>query len=88
MCFGDHGINQSDYESTLQLLSSEEKYFPKLLDFLERDYPLKGSSQTLDAWREGNGYPLQYSCLENAMNRGAWQATVHGVSKSQTQLSD
>ena len=31
---------------------------------------------------EGNGYPLQYSCLENPMDRGAWQATVHGVSKS------
>ena len=45
MCFGDHGINQSDYESTLQLLSSKEKYFPKHLDFLERDYPLKGSGQ-------------------------------------------
>ena len=30
---------------------------------------------------EGNGYPLQYSCLENPMNRGAWQATVHGVAK-------
>ena len=30
---------------------------------------------------EGNGYPLQYSCLENPMNRGAWQATVHGVVK-------
>ena len=28
---------------------------------------------------EGNGYPLQYSCLENSMSRGAWQATVHGV---------
>ena len=28
---------------------------------------------------EGNGYPLQYSCLENPMDRGAWQATVHGV---------
>ena len=28
---------------------------------------------------EGNGYPLQYSCLENSMERGAWQATVHGV---------
>ena len=28
---------------------------------------------------EGNGYPLQYSCLENTMNRGAWQATVHGI---------
>ena len=33
---------------------------------------------------EGNGNPLQYSCLENAMDRGAWQATVHGVTKSQT----
>ena len=36
---------------------------------------------------EGNGNPLQYSCLGNPMDRGAWQATVHGVSKSQTQLS-
>ena len=33
---------------------------------------------------EGNGNPLQYSSLENPMDRGAWQATVHGVSKSQT----
>ena len=30
---------------------------------------------------EGNGYPLQYSCLENPMDRGAWQATVHGVAR-------
>ena len=37
---------------------------------------------------EGNGYPLQYSCLENSMDRGAWQATVHGVTKSWIQLSD
>ena len=36
----------------------------------------------------GNGNPFQYSCLENPMDRGAWQATVHGVTKSQTQLSD
>ena len=36
---------------------------------------------------EGNGYPLQYSCLENPMDRVAWQATVHGVTKSQTRLS-
>ena len=34
--------------------------------------------------REGNGSPLQYSCLENPMNGGAWWATVHGVAKSQT----
>ena len=31
--------------------------------------------------KEGNGNPLQYSCLENPMDRGAWQATVHGVAK-------
>ena len=37
---------------------------------------------------EGNGYPLQYSCLENPMDRGAWRATVCGVTKSQTCLSD
>ena len=36
----------------------------------------------------GNGNPLQYSCLENPMDRGAWRATVHGVAKSQTQLSE
>ena len=35
-----------------------------------------------------HGNPLQYSCLENPMDRGAWQATVHGFAKSQTQLSD
>ena len=33
---------------------------------------------------EGKGYPLQYSCLEISMDRGAWRATVHGVEKSQT----
>ena len=37
---------------------------------------------------EGDGYPLQYSCQENSTDRGAWWATVHGVAKSQTQLSD
>ena len=36
----------------------------------------------------GNGNPLQYSCLEHSINRGAWWTTVHGVEKSQTQLSD
>ena len=38
--------------------------------------------------REGNGKPLQYSCLENPMDGGAWKAAVHGVAKSQTRLSD
>ena len=37
---------------------------------------------------EGNGTPLQYSCLENPTDRGAWEAAVHGVAKSRTRLSD
>ena len=37
---------------------------------------------------EGNGNPLQYSCLENPMGRGAWWVTVHGVAQSWTRLSD
>ena len=38
--------------------------------------------------REGNGTPLQYSCLENPMDGGAWWAAVHGVAKSQARLSN
>ena len=41
-----------------------------------------------DPLEKGNGNPLQYSCLENPMDREAWQATVHGVAKSWTQLSN
>ena len=37
---------------------------------------------------EGNGNPLEYSCLENSMDRGTWWATVHGVAKNWTLLSD
>ena len=39
-------------------------------------------------FREGNGNPLQYSCLENPMAGGAWWAPVHGVARSQTRLND
>ena len=42
----------------------------------------------LSCFLEGNGTPLQYSCLENPMDGGAWWAAVHGVAKSQTRLSD
>ena len=47
--------------------------------------PLSGQE---DSPGEGNGYPLQYSCLGNPMGRGTWWATVHGGHKSQTWLSD
>ena len=44
--------------------------------------------QIMAAIGEGNGTPLQYSCLENPMDGGAWKAAVHGVAKSPTRLSD
>ena len=43
---------------------------------------------TLRSNGEGNGTPLQYSCLENPMDGGSWQAAVQGVAKSRTRLSD
>ena len=46
-------------------------------------YSIPGSGRSP---AEGNGNPLQYSCLENSMDRGPWQDSVHGVSKSQTGL--
>ena len=47
-----------------------------------------GKRYSLYPHREGDGTPLQYSCLENPMDRGAWWAAVHGVAKSRTRLSD
>ena len=59
---------------------------------LSRNWQDNGSHMLLPSSRmvfgEGNGTPLQYSCLENPMDGGAWWAAVHGVAKSQTLLSD
>ena len=41
-----------------------------------------------DPLEGGNGNPLQYSCLENSMDTGAWRATVHGITNNWTQLSN
>ena len=65
--------------------------FPGGSDSQESAYNLGdlGSSPGLGRSRgRGNGYPLQYTCLENPMHRGAWRGTVHGVTKSRTQLSN
>ena len=43
-----------------------------------------GDAGSIPGWGSGHGNPLQYSCLENLMDRGAWQATVHRVAKSWT----
>ena len=68
--------------------------FYNSLFLIEPWYPLKifKHIQSIDCSKdslgEGNGNPLQYSCLENPMDRGAWWTTVHGVAKSWTLLSD
>jgi len=59
------------------------KNLPTIAEDLRDIGSIPGSGISL---REGNGNPLQYSCLENPMHRGAWQATVHRVTKSLTQL--
>ena len=65
--------------------------FPDGSDGEESAYNAEDPCSVLRARRspgEGNGNPLQYSCLENPMDRGAWLATVYRVAKSWTQLSD
>ena len=64
--------------------------FPCDSDSKESDHSVRdrGSIPGLGRSPEENGNPLQYSCLENPMDRGVWQATVHGVAKSWTQLSE
>ena len=58
------------------------------LPVLYSSFPLSVLHVVVDGCGEGNGTPLQYSCLENPMDRAAWWAAVHGVAKSQTRLSD
>ena len=50
--------------------------------------PAGYSACNLYVFVEGNGTPLQYSCLENPVDGGAWKAAVHGVAEGQTQLND
>ena len=54
-------------------------WYSKILEFLIK---------TIHKLGEGDGTPLQYSCLENPMDGGAWWAAVHGVTKTRTRLSD
>ena len=68
-----------------------ELYFPCSSDGKASAYNAEDPSSIPGLGRssgEGNGTPLQYSCLENPMDGGAWQAIVHGVAKIRTRLSD
>ena len=70
------------FKSYLEKRNKVEGIITRLQDLLE-------SYSNLDCVvGEGNGTPLQYSCLENPMDGGAWWAAVHGVPKSRTRLSD
>ena len=74
-------VNVSVGQSQIMLLAQHSVVFIKKIHLLVYN-------QTEHKTGEGNGTPLQYSCLENPMERGAWWAAVHGVSKSWTPLSD
>ena len=63
----------------VSLVTQKVKNLPAMQDLI----PSSGRSP-----RERNGYPLQYSCLWNPIDRGAWQVKVHGIARSWTQLSD
>ena len=70
---------ETTFESSIQFFYTYQNVFIHILDIWECLVFVLG---------EGNGNPLQYSCLENPMDREAWWAAVHGVSKSRTRLSD
>ena len=69
---------------TPSLFITERKFDPHALGRVQK-LPY---ASLLEFTLEGDGNPLQYSCLENPREGGAWYATVHGVAKSQTRLSD
>ena len=82
----------SDRKATWESLDSGDLYKASLVAQMLKNMPasagdpasIPGSGRSPG---EGNGNSLQYSCLENSMDRGAWRATVHGIAKSRTQLT-
>ena len=86
---GHSGFNSHKwYQSCLPMFSLR---MAKMLTKISPAASIFEESQiwgTVFPYGEGNGIPLQYSCLENVMDGGAWWAAVHGVAKSRTQLCD
>ena len=93
-----HGLQHAGFPIHHQLLELAQTLVHRVSDAIQPSYPLLSPSppyvsvglkctELLGAF-EGNGIPLQYSCLENSMDGGAWWATVHAVTKSWTRLSD
>ena len=82
------GFSRQEYWSVLPFPSPGDLpyLYSTISFFLSMSFKYVSLSYTLTG--EGNGTPLQYSCLENPMDGGAWWAAVHGVAKSQARLSD
>ena len=70
---------ETNFKSRSFLLKEKRRQVP---------FPLLSVRTGMQASGEGNGTPLQYSCLENPMDEGAWWAAVHGVAKGRPRLSD
>ena len=84
-------INNLRYADDTTLMAEGEEELKNLLMRMKEESEkasLKLIKKTKIMTREGNGNPLQYSCLENSMDKRAWWDTVHGVTKSWTQLSN
>ena len=77
-------MNIELYKQLFQIFKKKKITFNFLVPIQNPNSEL---TENTDFDREGNGNPLQYSCLENSMDRGTWRATVHGVAKSQPRLS-
>ena len=84
-------MNRVTFVQDVYLILNKFMDFPRGSDGKVSAYDA-GDLGSIPGWGrspgEGNGNPLQDSCLENPMDGGAWWATVHGVAKSRTQLSD
>ena len=68
--------------------SLEESYDQPRQHIKKQRHFFANKGPSSQSYGEGDGTPLQYSCLENPMDGGAWWAAVHGVTKSRTRLSD
>ena len=86
MCAGPKLAQPQDLNSVSVSFSTHMNIFPG--GSVVKNPPAKQETQKGRFLGEGNGNPLQYSRLENPMDRGAGSATVHVVAKSQVQLSD
>ena len=87
----EHHVNVCEYKVSFLLLEKFQKSTPSsLCIYYEGRVPLDVFKERHACFpkEKGQGTPLQDSCLENPMDRGAWWAIVHGVAKSQTRLSD